>query len=559
MISASEVIVEELLEQENISAPHISSVSTIEEIYYTGFMEGAQISIQDAMDFLQSGAEPSSVEELILMNSRQAAGFAAENMYHAIDSNYLHNLAYFLTEGLDNGGGDFRIADTIEIPSLQGEKVKLPPADMIHEQAEQFSLFLADMKTHPLIKSAAAQAWVLAVRPFPEGNERLARLLSNVILVRSGYRFFGNISISSMIARTSYDYFRAIANILRSENGADLTYFMEYYMTVLSGAINELRHRRDKRQKEIVEKEQQMAVTTLSQPHEPISETIGQQNVSLEQNNRSNNSYDCGLKSVIDAMNELMIRGVSEFKSYDIRSMTGLNRQHVNRILYKLEFKNLLAILHRSKAGNVYTFTTNYPIKCTELDDDSTGETKNESPASNRANMALVYFLENILKTKKGTGLRAFSKLMLDYLAEGKTTFSSADFLEQLKIHQTTVNDFLRMLADENLLKVHRKDGTRKIYTLKQKTAVPDTAISENVSNKNTLLTKLQRIISTGGTASRQCAEVLIRFLDSGKMRFSTEDLYKATGWDNRMIHDALRSCKRNQIIRNTSEKKDQL
>ena len=58
MISASEVIVEELMEQENNTEPHTSSVSTIEEVYYTGFMEGAQISVQDAMEFLQSGEEP---------------------------------------------------------------------------------------------------------------------------------------------------------------------------------------------------------------------------------------------------------------------------------------------------------------------------------------------------------------------------------------------------------------------------------------------------------------------------------------------------------------------
>ena len=67
MISASEVIVDELMEQENTAELHKSSVATIEEIFYTGFMEGAQISVQDAMDFLQSGGEPESVEELILI------------------------------------------------------------------------------------------------------------------------------------------------------------------------------------------------------------------------------------------------------------------------------------------------------------------------------------------------------------------------------------------------------------------------------------------------------------------------------------------------------------
>ncbi len=92
------------------------------------------------MQFLQSGEEPESVEELILLNSRQAAGFAAENMYHSIDSNYLHNLAYFLTEGLDNGGGEFRSTDTIEIPSMQGEAVRLPSAAMIPEQTERLAM-----------------------------------------------------------------------------------------------------------------------------------------------------------------------------------------------------------------------------------------------------------------------------------------------------------------------------------------------------------------------------------------------------------------------------------
>lgn len=137
MISASEVIVDELMECDTAQELHRSSVATIEEIYFTGFMEGAQISVQDAMNFLQSGDEPSSVEELILLNNRQAAGFAAENMYHAIDSNYLHNMAYFLTEGLDNGSGDFRITDSVEIPSMQGEIVRLPPAEDIPELVKQ--------------------------------------------------------------------------------------------------------------------------------------------------------------------------------------------------------------------------------------------------------------------------------------------------------------------------------------------------------------------------------------------------------------------------------------
>ena len=106
MIKASENIVDELFDTE-ITEP-ITSVSPIKEIFFTGYMEGAQISIRDAMSFLQSGEEPHDVEELMILNNRQAGTFAAENIHHPINEQYLRSLAEILTNGLDNGGGDFR-------------------------------------------------------------------------------------------------------------------------------------------------------------------------------------------------------------------------------------------------------------------------------------------------------------------------------------------------------------------------------------------------------------------------------------------------------------------
>ncbi len=153
--------------------------------------------------------------------SYQASSFAVQNMFHTIDEDYLHTLAYILTNGLDNGGGDFRLTDSIEIPSMRGEAYEVPCNSAIAGLTAEFSQFLADPKVHPLIKSAVSQAWVLTVRPFPEGNERLARLLSSVILIRAGYTFFSNVSLSALIARNGYSYFNAIANILRTENAAD--------------------------------------------------------------------------------------------------------------------------------------------------------------------------------------------------------------------------------------------------------------------------------------------------------------------------------------------------
>ena len=35
---------------------------------------------------------------------------------------------------------------------------------------------------------------MIILRPFPEGNERLGRVLSSMILLRAGYTFFSDVS-----------------------------------------------------------------------------------------------------------------------------------------------------------------------------------------------------------------------------------------------------------------------------------------------------------------------------------------------------------------------------
>ena len=110
---------------------------------------------------------------------------------------------------------------------------------------------------HPLIKAAVAQAYLLVTRPFPEGNERLSRMMSSAVLLRSGYDFFRDISISSVIARESYRYYKCMCEIIRSENGGDLTYFLQYYLELLVRALDVRNERQRKREQEAREREEE--------------------------------------------------------------------------------------------------------------------------------------------------------------------------------------------------------------------------------------------------------------------------------------------------------------
>lgn len=260
MVAASEKIIEALYENEREFDPYTETlpVSTLEEVFYTSYVEGSQISIQDAMDFLANNLPPRDIEEQMIINNRQAGSYASSNLYRPIDAEYLKELVYLLTDGMDQGGQDYRSTNEVDLAPASGEQFEFPSVRTIPDRLSELSTFLELPNMHPLIKAAVAQAYLMILRPFPEGNERLGRMVSTIILLRTGYTFFSETSLSALIARRSYSYYEAMFNILREENGCDLTYFIEYYLELLSRAVDERRLKQ--RQKEEQSRQAEMAL-----------------------------------------------------------------------------------------------------------------------------------------------------------------------------------------------------------------------------------------------------------------------------------------------------------
>ncbi len=277
MISASERLCEKALLQEEpvdlLKAPMTSAMT--EEMFFTSFVEGAQIELSAAMDFLRSGTEPEDIHEQMIWNNQRAWSAMAKSLMRPLDEAYIRGLALMLTSDMDGQADDYRQMDTHPIAAMADTPYTVPPASVIPDRMQELYAFLRSPDVHPLIKAAAAQAFLLVTRPFPEGNERLSRMVSAAVLLRSGYDFFRDISISSMIARESYRYYKAMKEIIRTENGGDLTYFMEYYLDLLVRAVDD-REERDRRmeqerqdQKEaehaqMLEKERSLAVIPLA-------------------------------------------------------------------------------------------------------------------------------------------------------------------------------------------------------------------------------------------------------------------------------------------------------
>ena len=98
----------------------------------------------------------------------------------------------------------YRTSNDADHASPDDEYFSFPSAASIPNSMETLCSFLASPLYHPLIKAGVAQGHMLLLQPFSEGNERIGRILSSMILLRAGYTFFSDVSLSALIARRSY-------------------------------------------------------------------------------------------------------------------------------------------------------------------------------------------------------------------------------------------------------------------------------------------------------------------------------------------------------------------
>ncbi len=109
MITASERLCGEAIAQESVFDPYRAEMTSAmtEEMFFTSFIEGARIPLQDAMDFLSRGTEPESIEEQMIWNNRHAWSEMVRSLYHPLDERFVRGLAYMLTQEMDGCAEDY--------------------------------------------------------------------------------------------------------------------------------------------------------------------------------------------------------------------------------------------------------------------------------------------------------------------------------------------------------------------------------------------------------------------------------------------------------------------
>jgi Fic family protein len=98
----------------------------------------------------------------------------------------------------------------------------------------------ADPILHPLLRTAI----FLAIHPFQDGNGRLSRVLTNLMLLRAGYTYASYTSLESVIEHNKEAYYLALRRTQASfREAVDWEPWMLYFLRALKSQISRLRGR----------------------------------------------------------------------------------------------------------------------------------------------------------------------------------------------------------------------------------------------------------------------------------------------------------------------------
>lgn len=113
-----------------------------------------------------------------------------------------------------------------------------PPADTLAIEMVAFvRWFNADTQDHLVIKAAIAHLWFLTLHPFEDGNGRVARALSDLLLARCDrqrYRFY---SLSSQLQKVRKAYYEILEST--QKGSLDVTTWVLWFIEQLSDAIQD--------------------------------------------------------------------------------------------------------------------------------------------------------------------------------------------------------------------------------------------------------------------------------------------------------------------------------
>jgi Fic family protein len=230
---------------------NLRHVATIESIGSSTRIEGAKLSDREIEKLLSN----LNAQSFANRDEQEVAGYAAvmETVFeHASDIRLtVHYIQQLHGQLLQHSAKDARhrghyktLSNSVEAFSPEGECLGVifqtaTPFDtprLMDELLAWTNTTLSNQSLHPLLVTAIFTVAFLEIHPFQDGNGRLSRILTTLLLLKSGYAYVPYSSLESVIEENKEGYYLALRqtqDTIRTE-APDWQPWVTYFLQSLS-------------------------------------------------------------------------------------------------------------------------------------------------------------------------------------------------------------------------------------------------------------------------------------------------------------------------------------
>lgn len=141
--------------------------------------------------------------------------------------------------------GKFRSTQVVIRNSFTGEVSFRPPeAAIVPSQISELTAFInssSDEDIHPLLKSGIVHYEFVRIHPFVDGNGRVGRCLSTLILYQEGYDIRQFFSLEEYFDKHAAEYYEALQSV--AKNDGDQTRWLEFFLEALATELTKIKEK----------------------------------------------------------------------------------------------------------------------------------------------------------------------------------------------------------------------------------------------------------------------------------------------------------------------------
>lgn len=243
------------IEAESDILTALLNIAKIQSTKASNKIEGIYTSDERLEALVMEKAEPQNRSEEEIAGYREVLATVHDSYeYISIRPNnilQLHRDLYGFSSS--DTGGRFKNTDNVIAESDKDgkQRVRFAPvpafqtAEAIEALCSEFNSAIDRSEYDPLLLIPMFILDFLCIHPFNDGNGRMSRLLTLLLLYRSGYIVGKYISMEMLIEKTKETYYEALQNssIGWHDNTSDYTSFVRYYLGVVLKEYNDFQDR----------------------------------------------------------------------------------------------------------------------------------------------------------------------------------------------------------------------------------------------------------------------------------------------------------------------------